>query len=116
LESITSRVLGFGLCNSDLNSSMAAPAAAAAAAGGQALTLRALAAGLLVGSVLCFSNMYFGLQTGWVTMGSLQSAILGEAWDARLWLDGARALLFLCLNQCSSNNAPAEQHALALIH
>jgi uncharacterized oligopeptide transporter (OPT) family protein len=55
---------------------MAAPAAAAAA--GEALTLRALAAGLLVGSVLCFSNMYFGLQTGWVTMGSLQSAILGE--------------------------------------
>ncbi|KAF6262322.1 OPT superfamily oligopeptide transporter [Scenedesmus sp. NREL 46B-D3] len=48
------------------------------AAAGEALTLRALAAGLLVGSVLCFSNMYFGLQTGWVTMGSLQSAILGE--------------------------------------
>ncbi|WIA18515.1 hypothetical protein OEZ85_009965 [Tetradesmus obliquus] len=47
------------------------------AAAGEALTLRALAAGLLVGSVLCFSNMYFGLQTGWVTMGSLQSAILG---------------------------------------
>eukprot|EP00879_Flechtneria_rotunda_P019423 GHRR01020401.1.p1 GENE.GHRR01020401.1~~GHRR01020401.1.p1 ORF type:complete len:360 (+),score=103.69 GHRR01020401.1:512-1591(+) len=43
----------------------------------QALTVRALAAGLAVGTVLCFSNMYFGLQTGWVTMGSLQSAILG---------------------------------------
>jgi uncharacterized oligopeptide transporter (OPT) family protein len=41
------------------------------------LTPRALAAGLLVGSVLCFSNTFFGLQTGWVTMGSLQSAILG---------------------------------------
>jgi uncharacterized oligopeptide transporter (OPT) family protein len=26
---------------------------------------------------MCFSNMYFGLQTGWVTMGSIQSAILG---------------------------------------
>ena len=26
---------------------------------------------------MCMSNMYFGLQTGWVTMGSLQSAILG---------------------------------------
>ena len=26
---------------------------------------------------MCFSNMYFGLQTGWVTMGSLQSTILG---------------------------------------
>lgn len=46
---------------------------------GPALTVRALAAGLGVGAVLCFSNMYFGLQTGWVTMGSLQSAILGES-------------------------------------
>ncbi|KAF8059133.1 oligopeptide transporter [Scenedesmus sp. PABB004] len=44
---------------------------------GRALTPRALAAGLAVGALLCFSNTYFGLQTGWVTMGSLQSAILG---------------------------------------
>lgn len=41
------------------------------------LTFRAVATGLCVGSILCFSNTYFGLQTGWVTMGSLQSAILG---------------------------------------
>lgn len=41
-------------------------------AGGPVLTVRAIAAGLLVGAVLCFSNTYFGLQTGWVTMGSLQ--------------------------------------------
>ncbi|CAG9467822.1 unnamed protein product [Pedinophyceae sp. YPF-701] len=41
------------------------------------LTTRAVAAGIAVGSILCFSNTYFGLQTGWVTMGSLQSAILG---------------------------------------
>ena len=41
------------------------------------LTVRAVATGLCVGSILCFSNTYFGLQTGWVTMGSLQSAILG---------------------------------------
>lgn len=48
------------------------PASAGAAGGGPVLTVRAIAAGLLVGSVLCFSNTYFGLQTGWVTMGSLQ--------------------------------------------
>ncbi|KAK9823302.1 hypothetical protein WJX72_001775 [[Myrmecia] bisecta] len=47
------------------------------AAGKSQLTLRAVAVGLLVGSLLAFSNTYFGLQTGWVTMGSLQSAILG---------------------------------------
>ncbi len=41
------------------------------------LTIRAVTTGLCVGSILCFSNTYFGLQTGWVTMGSLQSAILG---------------------------------------
>ena len=41
------------------------------------LTVRAVLVGLGVGSILCFSNTYFGLQTGWVTMGSLQSAILG---------------------------------------
>jgi len=36
------------------------------------LTVRALVGGLLVGSLLCCSNTFFGLQTGWVTMGSLQ--------------------------------------------
>eukprot|EP00891_Asterochloris_glomerata_P000998 jgi/Astpho2/998/fgenesh1_pg.00016_%23_158_t len=48
-----------------------------AGAGDRQLTLRAVVIGLVVGSILCFSNTYFGLQTGWVTMGSLQSAILG---------------------------------------
>ncbi len=32
---------------------------------GESFTIRGLAAGLLVGLVICFSNMYFGLQTGW---------------------------------------------------
>ena len=32
------------------------------------LTLRAVLGGIMVGGILCFSNMYFGLQTGWVTM------------------------------------------------
>eukprot|EP00124_Ichthyophonus_hoferi_P004526 Ihof_evm2s511 gene=Ihof_evmTU2s511 len=41
------------------------------------LTVRAVGVGLGVGCIMCFTNMYFGLQTGWVTMGSLQSALLG---------------------------------------
>ena len=41
------------------------------------LTLRSIVVGVSVGTVLCFTNMYFGLQTGWVTMGSIQSALLG---------------------------------------
>lgn len=40
-------------------------------------TWRSVIAGVLIGGLMCFSNMYFGLQTGWVTMGSLQSTILG---------------------------------------
>jgi len=36
-----------------------------------------VAVGVLVGGLLCFSNTYFGLQSGWVTMGSLQSTLLG---------------------------------------
>jgi OPT family oligopeptide transporter len=40
-------------------------------------TLRAVLVGLFVGALLCTSNMYFGLQTGWVTMASVQAAILG---------------------------------------
>eukprot|EP00966_Prymnesium_polylepis_P229275 5305551-Prymnesium_polylepis.1 len=43
------------------------------------LTVRAVAAGLAVGTLLCFTNMYFGLQTGWVTMGSIQCAVVGYA-------------------------------------
>lgn len=43
------------------------------------LTVRAVLAGLLVGTLLCFTNMYFGLQTGWVTMGSIQCAVVGFA-------------------------------------
>lgn len=28
---------------------------------------------------MCFSNMYFGLQTGWISMMSLQASLLGFA-------------------------------------
>lgn len=43
------------------------------------LQLRAVACGLLIGTLMCFSNMYFGLQTGWISMMSLQSSLLGFA-------------------------------------
>lgn len=38
---------------------------------GQSLTVRGVAVGLAVGLVVCFSNMYFGLQTGWHVFLSL---------------------------------------------
>ncbi|RPB20613.1 OPT superfamily oligopeptide transporter [Terfezia boudieri ATCC MYA-4762] len=42
-------------------------------------TLRATVVGLLVGTLVCFSNMYFGLQTGWVSMMSMPSSLIGFA-------------------------------------
>ena len=42
-------------------------------------TLRAVLAGLLIGCLLAFTNLYLGLQSGWVSMMSLQSALLGFA-------------------------------------
>ncbi|EFP87775.1 uncharacterized protein PGTG_13561 [Puccinia graminis f. sp. tritici CRL 75-36-700-3] len=42
-------------------------------------TFRSTFAGILIGSLLAFTNMYFGLQTGWISMMSLQSSLLGYA-------------------------------------
>lgn len=44
---------------------------------GQSLTLRGLLVGLAVGLVICFSNMYFGLQTGWVSTMTMPASLLG---------------------------------------
>lgn len=41
------------------------------------ITVRATLVGLLIGSVVLISNFQFGLQTGWVSMMSLPSALLG---------------------------------------
>lgn len=40
-------------------------------------TVRATLVGLLIGSIVLISNFQFGLQTGWVSMMSLPSALLG---------------------------------------
>lgn len=53
---------------------------ASRAAEGQNFTLRSLVLGTLIGVVICFSNTYFGLQTGWVSSMSMPSALLGFAW------------------------------------
>ncbi|OTB03567.1 hypothetical protein M426DRAFT_321724 [Hypoxylon sp. CI-4A] len=44
---------------------------------GRHFTIRGIAAGLLVGLIICFSNMYFGLQTGWISMMTMPSSLLG---------------------------------------
>ncbi|KAI0479031.1 OPT superfamily oligopeptide transporter [Xylariaceae sp. FL0804] len=44
---------------------------------GRHFTARGVLAGLAVGLVICFSNMYFGLQTGWVSMMTMPASLLG---------------------------------------
>ncbi|KAJ2629132.1 OPT super [Coemansia sp. RSA 1290] len=42
-------------------------------------TWRAVVVGLLFGTILCFSNLWFGLQSGWISMMSLQASLVGFA-------------------------------------
>src|SRR5271169_2979271 len=55
------------------------PTPAAPFVEGQHLTPRAVIVGLLIGTLACFSNSYFGLQTGWISMMSLPLSLLGFA-------------------------------------
>lgn len=42
--------------------------------------IRGVLVGLVIGVVICFSNMYFGLQTGWVSGMAMPSALIGFAY------------------------------------
>ncbi|KAH0431701.1 oligonucleotide transporter [Colletotrichum camelliae] len=44
---------------------------------GRSFTVRGVVVGLLVGLVICFSNMYFGLQTGWVSTMTMPASLMG---------------------------------------
>lgn len=46
---------------------------------GQNFTLRGVLVGLAIGIIICFSNTYFGLQTGWVSGMAMPSALIGFA-------------------------------------
>lgn len=46
----------------------------------QNFTIRGVLVGLVIGIVICFSNMYFGLQTGWVSGMTMPSALIGFAY------------------------------------
>ncbi|UKZ78073.1 hypothetical protein TrVFT333_005807 [Trichoderma virens FT-333] len=46
---------------------------------GRSFTVRGVAAGLGVGTIICAANMYFGLQTGWVSIMSMPSSLMGFA-------------------------------------
>ena len=42
-------------------------------------TIRGTIVGLLIGIIICFSNTYFGLQTGWVSGMNMPAALMGFA-------------------------------------
>ena len=44
---------------------------------GQNFTVRGVLMGLVIGVVICFSNTYFGLQTGWVSGMAMPAALIG---------------------------------------
>lgn len=44
---------------------------------GQNFTFRGVLVGLAIGVIICFSNMYFGLQTGWVSGMAMPAALIG---------------------------------------
>ncbi|KAI4201508.1 MAG: hypothetical protein LQ348_001645 [Seirophora lacunosa] len=45
----------------------------------QNFTIRGVLVGLAIGVVICFSNTYFGLQTGWVSGMTMPAALIGFA-------------------------------------
>ena len=44
---------------------------------GQNFTTRGVLVGLGIGIIICFSNMYFGLQTGWISGMAMPAALIG---------------------------------------
>ena len=45
----------------------------------QNFTMRGVLVGLAIGVIICFSNTYFGLQTGWVSGMAMPAALIGFA-------------------------------------
>ncbi|KAI0759577.1 OPT oligopeptide transporter [Trametes elegans] len=70
-------MFSFSGCISRVRRQARQAADGAAGLGQSDFTLRAVVLGLLIGCLLCFTNLYFGLQTGWISMMSLQSALIG---------------------------------------
>ncbi|KAI9814881.1 MAG: hypothetical protein M1826_002151 [Phylliscum demangeonii] len=46
---------------------------------GESFTIRGIAVGLVVGILICFSNTFFGLQTGWVSGMTMPASLVGFA-------------------------------------
>ena len=56
---------------------------------GRNFTLRGVLVGLAIGVIICFSNTYFGLQTGWINGMAMPAALIGFGWFKSIakWID-----------------------------
>lgn len=57
----------------------ASPSVADSALDGTNFTFRGIAVGTAIGIIICFSNTYFGLQTGWVSGMAMPASLIGFA-------------------------------------
>jgi uncharacterized oligopeptide transporter (OPT) family protein len=64
---------------SDLGCYASWPGHDEAATEGTHFTLRGTIVGILIGVIICFSNTYFGLQTGWVSGLAMPASLIGFA-------------------------------------
>lgn len=60
----------------EINGSSSAKAPGTSA---QSFTPRSLVVGLIIGTLIIFSNTYFGLQTGWMSLMTMPSSLIGFA-------------------------------------
>ena len=72
-----SSLLGLTKSRSELGCYGRCTGSTAAATDSTNLTLRGGVVGLLIGVIICFSNTYFGLQTGWVSGMAMPASLIG---------------------------------------
>lgn len=69
--------LSLGKTRSDLGCYVRNSTISKSATDGTNFTLRGTIVGLFIGVIICFSNTYFGLQTGWVSGMAMPASLIG---------------------------------------
>jgi OPT family oligopeptide transporter len=75
----TNRSVDLSRTRSDLGCYASRSGLDEAATAGTHFTLRGTIVGILIGVIICFSNTYFGLQTGWVSGLAMPASLIGFA-------------------------------------
>src|SRR5436305_555849 len=75
----TKALIDLSRTRSDLGCYATRPRSDKAATEGTHFTARGTIVGILIGVIICFSNTYFGLQTGWVSGLAMPASLIGFA-------------------------------------